>query len=119
VQPRAHGERRGRRDRLASGCPDQLFDEPEVQIGLGRVGASRKYPQASGLGQATPRQGRFPYTRIALDGDQPRQPCRDPRNDLRYACELRRPADEKVKRRLPVLHASTSLPLAASATPDE
>ena len=45
-------------------------------------------------------------------------PGLNPGNDLRHPRELRRPAHEYVQRRLPVLHAPTSIPPVTPALPD-
>ena len=123
-QPGAHGERRDGRAGLGRG-PDQLaradrpqhlVDDPEAQVGLGRVGPGRGHsrPGALGLGfgQAAPRQRGLPDPRITLDGHQPRLPRRHPGDDLRDPGPFRGPAHEDPQRwRLPVPHAPTSLPL--------
>ena len=124
-QPRAHGERRGGRSALARGHhrpgriaarPEQLIDEPELQVGLGLVAPRGQHLQAGNLGQALPRQGRFPHARVALDGHQPRLPRRHPGQDVRDLREFRLSADENLERYPPVLHAPPSLPSAPSAT---
>ena len=117
-QPRAYRERRDGRagplrgdNRLGDpgGGPQQLTDDPEVQVGLGLVTASGQHPQPGRLGQAAPGQGRLAHPRVALDGHQPRLARPDQGDDLRDPGQLRRPAHENVERWLPVPHALTSL----------
>lgn len=119
-QPRAHGERRGGRAGLGRqyrlpGRPEQLIDNPEVQVGLGQAGPGLQHPQACGLGQAAPHQGCFTHPRIAFDGYQPRLSRLHPGDYLRQLAAFCRPADENVERCLPVLQATPPTLLVPSA----